>query len=112
MHELDVLTCIQTLCDGNLKCSTSDVSQKLNISEVELLPFFKELKNKSYISVYLGGEIQLHQKGVNAIEEATLKKKIENKKQVKKVFVNILKWLFGIIASVVGALIIWYLGLN
>lgn len=112
MCELDVLICIQSLCGSNLKCSASDVSQTLNASEVEHLPYFKELKEKAYISVYLGGEIQLHQLGMDVIAQTVSEKKVENKKQIKKLFISILKWIFGIVASVIGALIIWYFGLN
>ncbi len=112
MCELDVLICIQSLCNSDLKCNASNISQVLGISAVDLLPYLEEMKQKAYISVYLGGEIQLHQKGVDAIERAISEKESEKKKKIYKHLANVLKWIFGIIATVIGALIIWYLGLD
>ena len=84
-----------------------DVSKKLKISDVELLRFLDELKEKGYIQTVLEG-MYITNLGVSAYKELGFRKKSKN--LIFNFSIVFLKFVAGIIGTVITAYIISYFG--
>ncbi len=112
MNEEIILRHIKKQFDKNEYSNAIVLANELHISELDILPYLKELEKLQYISVFLGGDIKLNQKGIDAIENIDKKIKLQRRTRLCSIIKAILKWIFGIIATIIGALLIWYFGLN
>lgn len=109
---IDVLKKIQENCDKNNHCSVEQLTKTLNLSNIDLLPYLNELKQNEYISVYLGGDIKLLKKGLDVLMDCSISKHNKKRRKLFEILNSVVKWLFGIIAAVAAAAIIWFLGFN
>lgn len=106
LSDIEVLKAIEKCCGHSNRCNASQLEDIFK--NIDTLTYLQSLKSNEYISVYLGGNIVLQQKGIDLLKKV----KKEKFKQLLKIIQSVTKWLLGILASIIAAYFIFKLGLN
>lgn len=102
-NEDDLLKFLIKHMDTEKRCYDKQLNIQQYIDVNTMSEYLKTLKENGFISVYMGGVIEVHDKGISHIKD---------KKYVNKVASPIIKWIFGIVTAIITAYLIFQLGLN
>lgn len=102
-NEIDLLKFLIKNMNNNHRCNAKNLNLFKYADRQTICNYLDILKKNGYISVYIGGEFEIHDKGITYIKNNSL---------TKKVVPTIFKWIAGIITTLITAYLIFKLGLN
>ena len=102
-NEIDLLKLLIKNMNDKHRCNDKKVNIQQYLDASTLCNYLAKLKNAGYISVYIGGEFEIHDKGIAFLN---------TNKPTKKYISPIIKWFLGILTALITAYLIYELGLN